>query len=332
MRFGLFLCWQHPPDLDPRRAAAESLEQVRLVRDDFAVVLAGQHFLSQPWQMPQPVPWLARIAAEAGDMRVGSGILLITLLNPVEVAENVATLDAITDGRFVFGVGLGYRAEENAAFDVPSSRARVFESKLDVVTRLLQGEEVTADGHGYSLDRARIGIRPVQRPRPPIWLGANADAAVRRAARVADTWLVNPHSSLDELERLLRVFEGERGARPVELPAIRELCVRPTDDEAAEAARPYLDRKYRSYVDWGQSEALAPSDTLRQEWDELRWNRFLVGDPKTVARDIRAHGERLGVTELLFRVQWPGMPNEEALRTLDLFRADVLPLLVGDAA
>ena len=331
MRFGLFLCWQHPPEQDPRAAAAECLEQVRFVRDDFGTVLAGQHFLSQPWQMPQPVPWLARVAAEAGEMRVGAGLLLVTLLNPVEVAENVATLDAITGGRFVLGVGLGYRDEENAAFDVPVERVRVFTRKLDVVRRLLEGEEVTAEGPGYRLERARIGIRPVQRPRPPIWLGANADSAVRRAARIADTWLVNPHATLAELERQIGLFVEERGARPEELPAIRELCVRPTDDEAVETARPYLDRKYQSYVRWGQSEVMPPTDTLRREWDELRRDRFILGSPATVAAEIRAHEQRLGVTDLLFRVQWPGLPQEDAMRTLELFRSDVLPLL-GDAA
>jgi len=325
LRFGLFLLWQDRPDADPRLAAAELIEQVRLVRDRFDLVLSGQHFLSQPWQMAQPVPWLARIAAEAGEMRVGSGVLLITLLNPVEVAENVATLDAITGGRFVFGVGLGYRQEENAAFDLPDRRVRVFTEKLDVIRRLLEGEEVTAAGHGYRLERARAGIRPVQRPRPPIWLGADADSAVRRAAHVADTWLVNPHSTLGELERQVALLIEERGSPPAELPAIRELCVRPTDEEAIEAARPYLDRKYSSYVAWGQSEVLPPTDTLRREWDELRHDRFILGSPDTVVAQIREHEWRLGVTELCFRVQWPGMPAEAAMRTLDLFLSDVAP-------
>ena len=331
MRFGLFLLWQRPPDTEPRRAAGELLEQVRLVRDDFDLVLTGQHFLSQPWQMPQAVPWLARIAAEAGEMRVGAGVLLVTLLNPVEVAENAATLDAITDGRFILGVGLGYRAEENAAFDLPTNRVTVFTDKLEVIRRLLEGEEVTAEGHGYTIERARIGIRPVQRPRPPIWLAANADPAVRRAARVADAWLVNPHSTLAELERQLGLYVEERGSPPAELPAIRELCVRPTDDEAVETARPYLDGKYKSYVSWGQSEALPPTDTLRREWDELRHDRFILGSPETVAAQIREHERRLGVTDLVFRIQWPGMPHEEAMRTLDAFRSDVLPRLAVPA-
>jgi alkanesulfonate monooxygenase SsuD/methylene tetrahydromethanopterin reductase-like flavin-dependent oxidoreductase (luciferase family) len=165
----------------------------------------------------------------------------------------------------------------------------------------------------------------VQRPRPPIWLGADADSAVRRAGRVADTWLVNPHSTVAELERQVALLIEERGSPPAELPAIRELCVRPTDEEAVEAARPYLDRKYASYVDWGQSEVLPPTDTLRREWDDLRRDRFILGSPETVAAEIRTYEQRLGVTDLCFRVQWPGMPSGEAMRTLDLFLSEVAP-------
>jgi alkanesulfonate monooxygenase SsuD/methylene tetrahydromethanopterin reductase-like flavin-dependent oxidoreductase (luciferase family) len=325
MRFGLFLLWQHPPEADPRRVRDELLEQLRFVRDELDSVFAGQHFLSQPWQMAQTVPWLARIAADSAEMRVGAGVMLTSLLNPVEVAEEVATLDAISGGRFVLGVGLGYRDVENEAFDLPERRARAFIDKLDVVTRLLEGQSVTAEGPGYRLEDARIGIRPVQSPRPPIWMAANADSAVRRAARHADTWLVNPHASLSELERQCGLFLEARGSAPDELPAIRELCIRPTDEEAVEVARPYLDRKYRSYVAWGQSEVLPPSDTLRREWDELRHDRFILGSPETVVAQIKEHEERLGITELVARVQWPGLPNADALRTLELLVSEVIP-------
>lgn len=325
MRFGLFVSAQHPADDDPGARLAEHLEQVRLVRDaGFRSVFAGQHFLPAPFQMLQPVPLLARLAAEAGDMRVGAGILLLPLLNPVEVAEAAATLDVLTGGRFVLGVGLGYRDVENAAFGVPPERVRVFREKLDVVRRLLEGEGVTASGHGYRLNGARLAPRPLQRPRPPIWMAANSDAAVRRAARLADTWFVNPHASVAEVERQLALFRSERGSDPDELPMLREVCVAQTDEEALAVARPHLAPKYEAYVEWGQSDVLPPSDTLRREWDELRAGRFLVGAPETVAEQVRALSD-LGVTELVLRVQWPGMRQREALRTLELLATEVLP-------
>lgn len=326
MRYGLFIAGQHPPDADPRRALEEHLEQVRFVRDHgFSSVFGGQHFLSEPFQMFQLVPLLARVAADAGELTVGAGILLITLLNPVEVAENAATLDAVTGGRFVLGVGLGYRREENEAFALPEQRVRVFTEKLDVIRRLLEGQRVTASGHGYRLEESRLPLRSIQRPRPPIWMAANSDAAVRRAARLADTWFVNPHVTVDELERQVAVFRKARGSEPDELPAIREACVAATDEEALAVARPYLDRKYKAYVEWGQSDVLPPTDTLRREWEELRAGRFIIGGPETAAAQIREHRDRLGITHLLFRVQWPGLLHENAMRTLELLARDVLP-------
>jgi alkanesulfonate monooxygenase SsuD/methylene tetrahydromethanopterin reductase-like flavin-dependent oxidoreductase (luciferase family) len=325
MRFGLFVAAQHPAGDDPGARLAEHLEQVRLVREaGFHSIFAGQHFLPAPYQMLQPVPLLARLAAEAGDLRVGAGILLLPLLNPVEVAEDAATLDVVTGGRFVLGVGLGYRDEENAAFGVPAERVRVFCEKLDVVRRLLEGEEVTASGHGYRLEGARLAPRPLQRPRPPIWMAANGDAAVRRAARLADTWFVNPHASVAEVERQLGLFRAERGSDPDELPMLREVCIAPTEEEALAVARPYLAPKYEAYVKWGQSDVLPPTDTLRREWDELRAGRFIVGAPDTAAEQIRTLSD-LGVTELVLRLQWPGMPQRDALRTLELLATEVLP-------
>ncbi|MDQ4019136.1 MAG: LLM class flavin-dependent oxidoreductase [Actinomycetota bacterium] len=325
MRYGLFVSAQHPADDDPGSRLAEHVEQVRLVREaGFHSIFAGQHFLPDPFQMLQPVPLLGRLAAEAGELRVGAGILLLPLLNPVEVAEEAATLDVLTGGRFVLGVGLGYRDVENAAFAVPGDRVRVFREKLDVVRRLLEGEEVTASGEGYRLEGARLAPLPLQRPRPPIWMAANSDAAVRRAARLADTWFVNPHASVAEVERQLALFRAERGSEPAELPMLREACVAPTDEEALAIARPYLAPKYEAYVEWGQSDVLPPTDTLRRGWDELRAGRFIVGSPETAAGQIRALAA-LGVSELVLRVQWPGLPQRDALRTLELLASDVIP-------
>lgn len=332
-RFGIFLSAQHPPAMVPAQIARDCCEQVRLARElGFADVSAGQHFLTQPYQMLQSVPLLARLAAEAGGMRVGAGILLLTLLNPVEVAENAATLDAITDGRFVLGLGLGYRQEENDAFGLPEKRLAVFEQKLGVVRRLLEGEAVTAEGHGFRLAAQRLALRPTQVPRPPIWLAANNDGAVLRAARLADAWLLNPHTKLAELERQLVLYHAERtrcGLPPAgEIPIIKELHVGSDDASAMRAVRPYLEDKYRAYVQWGQSEVLPEGDTLRQEFEQLaQGGRFIVGGPETCARQVREHVERLGATTFLFRFQWPGMPQDLVLASMRRAAAEVFPLL-----
>ena len=285
--------------------------------------------------MFQTVPPLARVAAEAEGMTLGPGILLLTLLNPVEVAENAATLDAIAEGRFVLGVGLGYRATENAAFGVGKGRGDLFELKLDVVRRLLAGEQVTASGDGFALEGAALALLP-ERP-PPVWIAANSDRAVRRAARLGDAWLLNPHTTLDELERQVALFHGERAEvglpRAEQTPIIKEVCIAETDEAAMDAARPYLQGKYEAYVEWGQSEVLPGGDTLRREWEQLTGGgRFILGSPETCAAQIRAHVERLGVDHLICRVQWPGMPQADVLRTLRLLATEALPAVRAAAA
>ena len=189
------------------------------------------------------------------------GILLLTLLNPVEVAENAATLDAITDGRFVLGLGLGYRQEENDAFGLPEKRLRRVRAEARRrATRCSRARSVTAEGHGFRLHDQQLALRPTQTPRPPIWLAANNDNAVLRAARLADAWLLNPHTKLYELERQLGLYHAERercGLPPAaEIPIIKELHVGSDDESAMRAVRPYLEDKYKAYVQWGQSEVL----------------------------------------------------------------------------
>jgi len=175
MNFGLIVSKQHPPGVSMVDRFREHIDQVRAARDaGFDLIVMGQHFLSTPFQEMQSLPALARLAAEAGTMRVGATVILLPLLNPVDVAEQVATLDVITEGRFIFGVGLGYREEENEAFGIaPKERVGRLVESLEVITRLWSGEEVTHHGRFFHLTRARMMLRPVQRPHPPIWFAAS---------------------------------------------------------------------------------------------------------------------------------------------------------------
>lgn len=339
IRLGLFLSGQHPPRASASAAAREHLEQVELARElGFSSVWAGQHFLSQPYQMFQSVPLLARVAAVADGLTVGTAVVLLALLNPVEVAENAATLSALVGGNFVLGLGLGYRAAENAAFGLAEMsagpRVELFERKLEVVRRLLAGEPVTARGEGFDLREARLALLP--EPTPPIWIAANSDRAVRRAARLGDAWFVNPHTRLDELERQMRLYNETRAdcGLPVSVatPVLKEVCVADTDEAAAEAARPFLESKYAAYVDWGQSEVLPRGDTLRREFEELTaGGRFVLGSPETCVRILADHVDRLGADHFVCRVQWPGMPQRAVSSSMRLLAKEVLPAVQSHA-
>src|SRR5262250_1070043 len=137
MRLGLGLSVQHPPDDPQATRFTEHLAQVRAARAaGFSHVWASQHYLSAPYTYFQPFPTLGRVAAEAGEMTLGTDVLLLPLHAPVDVAEQVATLDVITGGRFIFGVGLGYRdAETEAMNQNPRERVSRYVEALEVVER-----------------------------------------------------------------------------------------------------------------------------------------------------------------------------------------------------
>lgn len=333
MRFGFLSANQHPPTASPARCFAETIEQVRFARDlGFELAVFGQHFLPTEFQMIQPTIAAARLAAEAGSMRVGITIYLLPLLNPVAVAEEAASLDIVTGGRFIFGIGLGYREVEDRAFGLnKGERVSRLLNHLEVIKQLWAGQEVSFDSPYCHLDRARMLLRPVQQPHPPIWVAANNDRAVERAAEIGDTWVINPHATLQTITRQMQLYRAARARTgkpfPAELPMMREICIAATHDDAVRLARPYLEQKYKAYVEWGQHKALPGDDDMTQSFEALARDRFILGDPHECADALQRCAETTGATVMLLRFQWPGMPHEVITTSMRLLMEKVQPLV-----
>jgi alkanesulfonate monooxygenase SsuD/methylene tetrahydromethanopterin reductase-like flavin-dependent oxidoreductase (luciferase family) len=187
------------------------------------------------------------------------------------------------------------------------------------------------------LDGQRIALRPLQREgrvRPPIWIGANADGGVKRAARLGDAWLMNPHGALPALQRQLRLYLDTRaqlGLPPPErLPLSKELFVAEDRALALRRAEPFLREKYRTYTAWGQAETLPQDDAWSEDFAALAQDRFIIGGPEEVLAELHRLREALGVTDFLFRICWPGMPQRSVLDALDLLGKYVIPRLTGE--
>ena len=138
MDVGLFLGTQHPEGADIGRALDDHLVQTRAARDvGFSALWLAQHYLTYPDQFLQTTPLLARLAAEAGEMKIGTNILILPLHNVVDVAEQYATLDVICGGRLIMGVGLGYREVEYQNFGVDKrTRGQLFSEQIDALKLL----------------------------------------------------------------------------------------------------------------------------------------------------------------------------------------------------
>jgi alkanesulfonate monooxygenase SsuD/methylene tetrahydromethanopterin reductase-like flavin-dependent oxidoreductase (luciferase family) len=331
MKFGLSVPVQHPPDEPSAERMRELLEQVKLARDlGFDSISASQHYLASPFQYFQPIPLLARIAAESGEMTLITNILLLPLYHPVDLAEQLATLDLICNGRLVCGVGLGYRDVEYTVFGVErASRVSRFEEGLTLLKRLWTEDEVSFDGQHFRLDRARMTLKPVQQPRPPIWIAASSNAGIKRAARLGDTWTIAGHATLATLKQQVQFYRDTLQALgkpfPEDFPLSKELYIAPDRDTAVREAQPYLEAKYRAYSQWGQDRELPETETFEVPFATLIQDRFILGDPDDCIVQIRAHQEQLGITHMKFRVHWPGMPHTLVMRTIRLLGEKVLP-------
>ena len=296
----------------------------------FDYLYAGQHYLTHPFQMLQPLISLARLSAEAGDMEMLSTIL-VPLQNPVQMAEDVATLDVLTNGRIIINAALGYRDEEYEAFGVTHDDriARMFEH-LHLAKLLWSSEEVTFEGRFTKVTGVHIGVRPIQQPHPRVWIAANGDGMVRRIARRGDTWYLNPHAPFDTLARQVEMYKtvrAEHGHPPIEtLPMSRETFVAETREKAIATARPFLESKYKAYAAWGQDKALPGEEDFTAPFEELSAGRFIVGDPDDVTGDLQ-HFKDMGVTHASLRFGWPGTPRDVVEGAIRLAAQEVLPAL-----
>src|SRR3954454_13476198 len=191
-QFGLVVRGQAEPGEDIARRFEATLRFMREAdRLGFDSLTKTAHYSAHPFQMLQLVPMLARFTAEAPRLRLNAGVLLLPLLSPLHVAEEFATLDVLSGGKIILGVGLGYRDVEFKAFGVKrEQRVRRFEAGLVAIRRLWTEDTVSLKARHFELDQASCSPKPLQKPPPPIWVGANADPAIERAARLGDCWYI----------------------------------------------------------------------------------------------------------------------------------------------
>lgn len=332
-KFGIALPSQHTREADGTAVLRDSIELLQAAEEQgWDSVFTGQHFLLPNMKMFQPVAYLGRLAAETDRMLLGLGIALAALTNPVQLAEDLATLDVLSGGRLIVGVGLGYRQEEYRAFGVdPKDKVLRLEANLEAMVALWSGEPTDIDLPWCQVTGGLASVTPLQQPRPPLWMAAHVDAAVRRAARLADAWYVSPHVTTAEVKRQLVLFHEERvrhGLPPGrEIPIAKEIYCAPTRELALEVAERYVGDKYKAYAEWGQDKVLPGDVSFTVAFQELTEGRFVVGTPEDCIAGLSPLIEELGATHLVFRAHLPGMPRQTAAASMRLLADEVLPAL-----
>jgi alkanesulfonate monooxygenase SsuD/methylene tetrahydromethanopterin reductase-like flavin-dependent oxidoreductase (luciferase family) len=251
LTFGYLYDFRNPPQWHRSwdRLYGEILDAIGWSEDvGFTHAWVPEHHMAGDGYMPSPLVAMSAIAARTSRIRIGSGIALAPLYNPVRFATDCAVLDIIAGGRIDIGLAIGYRRREAAAFGVDfSKRGRLFDEWLEIVSRLFAGETVDFAGQHFQFSGARL-MPPVPRGQIPLYIGGFADKSVERVIRYGDGYIGSEGVCTAYVAKLREQGRDPASAR-VRITGI--LTVIAEDPEAAlEELAPYYHHVNNSYGEW----------------------------------------------------------------------------------
>ena len=182
-----------------------------------------------------PITFLSYLAGQTSSVRLGVSVLVVPRHNPVHLAKQLASLDQLSGGRLIVGLGLGTNAAELPMYGMsPERRVRRFIEHVEIMKALWTQSPVTYAGDFYRLDGVSIAPRPVQQPHPPLWFGASAEPAIRRALRLGDGWTGAGSAGREAFSENLERVKGwlaEEGRDPASFPISKRVYLAIDDDE-----------------------------------------------------------------------------------------------------
>lgn len=341
MRFGygLITCQRHPRD--PRSDAELYRDAVRLARtaEDAgfdSVWLSEHHFLDDGY-MPSLLPVAAAIAQATERIEIGTGVLLAPLHDPLRLAEDAATVQLLSGGRLILGIGAGWRPEEFEVFGVGlDERAARMRETVAILRGAWGPGTFSHDGRHYSFTDVNVTPKP-QAP-IPIWMGGFAEPAIRRAGRIGNGFL-GSSSGTHGLEAFVRArdiaLEGleAAGRDPADFTFALHIPVYCSDgDDPWGEVREhyhYLRWKYPDMAGARGRSGPSPEPPLLGPDDEEKLRATIVcGTPDEVMEGLRPFREELGDdVHLVCRSDFPGMPFEQEEALIDLLSREVFPAL-----
>lgn len=278
---------------------------------EFDSVWVWDHILlgtKRPFPFLESLSVLAAVAVRTRRVRLGTGVLVLPLRNPVVLAKVAATLDHLSGGRLILGLAVGWYRKEFLACGVPyRKRGRLFLQHVKIMDRLWREEVLTGTFDGYVFEEAVMLPKPLQRPRPPLYFGGYVERVLRRVAENADGWITYFYTaeSFQRSWEKIRRYAEAAGRNPNDLSSINQLpiCVAKSFEEA--------DRRVRDFV--GRYFDIAP-------WSESTLESAIRGTPEQCAEQLARHLEA-GVRHIVL------VPADYATEQLEAIAGEVLPRL-----
>jgi probable F420-dependent oxidoreductase len=317
----------------------EITDLVRLAESlRFDSAWVSEHHGSSDGYMPSLLPTLAAFAAATDRIRLGTGVILTPFHHPLRLAEDAATVDLISGGRLILGLGLGWREEEFRMFGVPP-RERVPRTTetVEILRRAWTGERFTFEGRHFSFDQVRVTPAPERESGIPIYLGGFAPAAVKRAGRLGDGYIRSRGGTVDDVRQAVRL--AEEGAREADKdPAALGFAQLQNafvwdEGDAWDVVKGTVVHQLGVYGGWGASRDIPGRDLEYMPPDEATMRELTPsGTPAQVAAKLRPLVEAFAGRQefhLIVRLHYPGMDFDTASHAVELFAEQVIPALKG---
>lgn len=335
---GVMLSFRNPPEWH-RPFVDIYRDELRLAQRaeelGFDTVWLTEHHFAEDGYSPSIIAIAAAIAARTEHIRIGFNLLLLPLHDAVRLAEDLATLDVISNGRIDVGLGQGYAVHEFAGFGIPRNRrlGRFLEG-LDVLEGLWRSESFSYDGKHYQIENARLMPRPVQQPSPPLWIGATSAKAVARAGRRGANLLGLANPALQDIYSQARESAG-LSLETANVLQLHWMHIAEDADAAWAEASASFHHLLSVYAEWGNAAATADGSSFRQyvpPLSELRDPAHdlifdpLFGSAQEVAADLHVSLARVRTTHLALGVL-PGMDPMLTESSMSRFMSDVVPRL-----
>ena len=327
VRFGVGYDFRNPlgSGVPTNRVYGEILDQIVAAEEwGYDLVWFTEHHFMEDGYLPAWVPVAGAVAARTSRIRIGTDIALLPLAHPVRLAEEVAVLDNLSNGRIDLGLGMGYAPHEFKAFGVNlKNRVSLMEEGIQVLQAAWSGQPFTFQGKRWSFEDLRVTPDPVQPGGPPLWLAAMTEAGARRAARFHCHFL--PQGNREDT---LDVWRAESAATGVDPDTRRVGIVKSwliTDDRDRDwpdvrAAERYRMSTYHRLFEEAQTTfQLGGKAAIPQTW--------IVGDEDHVEAEMAAFITEYGITDLVTWAVPPGFPAERTAESLERFARNVAPRL-----
>jgi alkanesulfonate monooxygenase SsuD/methylene tetrahydromethanopterin reductase-like flavin-dependent oxidoreductase (luciferase family) len=347
MDFGIFLDFVRRSGETPEETFDESFQLVDLAEAAGldTVWLGEMHFNPNRSVLSAPIIVACSIATRTKRLRVGMAVQVLPLIHPLRIAEEAATVDQISKGRFEFGVGRSgnMRAYDAMGIDYEESRER-FQEALDIILKAWSGETFSYEGKYNHITDATLSPLPYQKPFPKVRVASTTEDSFSRVGRLGfPIFLSMRGMDVNDLEVNLKDYHkawreaghpGESGDISVRLP----VYVAPTDEEAVEDPKEtieaYFQRMRRRFEEgWGGSgteywerrqRRLAQLEKLT--YDEILQTKVIFGSPERVIDRLTQYKEMLGLTGFTAELNPGGLlPPEAVHRSLKLLTDEVMP-------